>query len=47
MMALMTINEVDAAAVRCARLAVGLLQYELEQILRLEVTSTFVRRISR
>ena len=36
MMMLMTINEVDAAQVRCARLAVGLLEYEVEQILGLD-----------
>lgn len=35
-MMLMTINEVDAAAVRCVRLAVGLLEYEVEQILGLD-----------
>ncbi|MFW0787928.1 hypothetical protein AAFP35_25815 [Gordonia sp. CPCC 206044] len=32
----MTINEVDAAQVRCARLSVGLREYELEQLLGLD-----------
>lgn len=35
MMALMTVNRVDVAQVRCARLAIGLREYELEDLLGL------------